>query len=161
MFPSERAKAAGAPVEVDISRLEPGQKIDVEWRGKVVWIMNRTPEMLASLKALTDKLADPQSKNAAQQPKYGLAFRWLAAVQASKKEYEKAKASFERALALNPQDAASMQGLATVYIATNKTAEGLKRIEKIVAQQPDFAPAVAILASLQTNHVNQLQRRKA
>ena len=41
-FPSERAKAAGAPVEVDIGKLEPGQKIDVEWRGKVVWIINRT-----------------------------------------------------------------------------------------------------------------------
>ena len=45
-FPSERAKAAGAPVEVDIGKLEPGQKIDVEWRGKVVWIINRTPPML-------------------------------------------------------------------------------------------------------------------
>ena len=48
-FPSERAKAAGAPVEVDIAKLEPGQKIDVEWRGKVVWLIRRTPEMLASL----------------------------------------------------------------------------------------------------------------
>ena len=42
-WPSERAKAAGAPVEVDISKLEPGQKINVEWRGKVVWVINRTP----------------------------------------------------------------------------------------------------------------------
>ena len=48
-FPSERAKAAGAPVEVDISKLELGQKIDIEWRGKVVWLINRTPDMLASL----------------------------------------------------------------------------------------------------------------
>ena len=41
-WPSERAKAAGAPVEVDISKIEPGQKINVEWRGKVVWVINRT-----------------------------------------------------------------------------------------------------------------------
>jgi ubiquinol-cytochrome c reductase iron-sulfur subunit len=69
-FPSERAKAAGAPVEIDIGRLEPGQKIDVEWRGKVVWVMKRTPEMLSSLAVLKDKLADPQSRNLGQQPKY-------------------------------------------------------------------------------------------
>ena len=47
--PSERAKAAGAAVEVDISALQPGQKIVVEWRGKPVWIMKRTPEQLAGL----------------------------------------------------------------------------------------------------------------
>ena len=66
-FPSERAKAAGAPVEVDIGKLEPGQKIDVEWRGKVVWIINRTAPMLASLPKLDPRLADPNS-NASQQP---------------------------------------------------------------------------------------------
>jgi ubiquinol-cytochrome c reductase iron-sulfur subunit len=69
MFPSERAKAAGAPVEIDISKLEPGQKIDVEWRGKVCWIVSRTPDMLASLSKLTDKLADPNC-NQEQQPAY-------------------------------------------------------------------------------------------
>ena len=69
MFPSERAKAAGAPVEVDISKLEPGQKIDVEWRGKVVWIVNRTPAMLDSLAKVDAKLADPAS-NQPQQPDY-------------------------------------------------------------------------------------------
>ena len=68
-FPSERAKAAGAPVEVDIGKLEPGQKIDVEWRGKVVWIINRTAPMLASLEKLDPKLADPKS-NGSQQPVY-------------------------------------------------------------------------------------------
>jgi ubiquinol-cytochrome c reductase iron-sulfur subunit len=68
-FPSERAKAAGAPVEVDIGKLEPGQKIDVEWRGKVVWIVNRTPAMLDSLAKLDAKLADPNS-NVLQQPAY-------------------------------------------------------------------------------------------
>ena len=68
-FPSERAKAAGAPVEVDISKLEPGQKIDVEWRGKVCWIVQRTPEMLASLPKLTERLADPASRQE-QQPAY-------------------------------------------------------------------------------------------
>ncbi|MEW9898854.1 ubiquinol-cytochrome c reductase iron-sulfur subunit [Chitinivorax sp. PXF-14] len=68
-FPSERAKAAGAPVEVDISKLEPGQKINVEWRGKPVWIVNRTKEQLANLVKLDDKLADPKS-DADQQPDY-------------------------------------------------------------------------------------------
>ena len=69
MFPSERAKAAGAPVEVDIAKLELGQKIDVEWRGKVVWIINRTDAMLESLPKLDPKLADPNS-NDSQQPPY-------------------------------------------------------------------------------------------
>lgn len=68
-FPSERAKAAGAPVEVDIAKLEPGQKIDVEWRGKVVWLVNRTPEMLASLAKLESQLLDPNS-DVPQQPPY-------------------------------------------------------------------------------------------
>lgn len=62
MLPSERAKAAGAPVEVDISKLEPGQKITIEWQGKPVWIVNRTKEMLDTLSKLSDKVADPQSK---------------------------------------------------------------------------------------------------
>jgi len=67
LFPSERAKAAGAPVDVDIGKLEPGQKIDIEWRGKVVWIINRTAPMLESLPKLDPKLADPNS-NVSQQP---------------------------------------------------------------------------------------------
>lgn len=69
MVPSERAKAAGAPVEVDISKLEPGQKIDVEWRGKVVWLINRTPEMLASLPKIAAQLADASSEKS-DQPAY-------------------------------------------------------------------------------------------
>ena len=69
MQPSERAKAAGAPVEVDISKLEAGQKLDVEWRGKVVWIVNRSKAMMDSLPSFDDKVADPQSKNK-QQPEY-------------------------------------------------------------------------------------------
>src|SRR6478672_5819511 len=60
--PSERAKAAGAPVEVDISGLAPGELKTVEWRGKPVWILKRSPEMLAALPKLADKLADPESK---------------------------------------------------------------------------------------------------
>ena len=60
--PSERAKAAGAPVEVDISDLAPGQMKTVEWRGKPVWILRRTPEMLASLKTTTSQLVDPASE---------------------------------------------------------------------------------------------------
>ena len=69
MMPSERAKAAGAPVEVDISKLEPGMLLLVEWRGKVVWILSRTPEMLASLTTLDSKLSDPNSERE-QQPEY-------------------------------------------------------------------------------------------
>lgn len=68
-LPSERAKAAGAPVEVDISKLEPGQKINVEWRGKPVWVVNRTPEQLANLAKLDGSLLDPKSA-AADQPEY-------------------------------------------------------------------------------------------
>ncbi len=65
MEPSERAKAAGAPVEVDISALKPGEKMTVEWRGKPVWILKRTPEMLASLKKTDAEVADPNSERKA------------------------------------------------------------------------------------------------
>ena len=60
--PSERAKAAGAPVQVDISGLKPGEKLTVEWRGKPVWIIKRTPEQLATLPKLDAQLADPKSQ---------------------------------------------------------------------------------------------------
>ncbi len=60
--PSERAKAAGAPVQVDISSIKPGEKLTVEWRGKPVWIVRRTPEQLDSLKKLEPELADPTSQ---------------------------------------------------------------------------------------------------
>jgi ubiquinol-cytochrome c reductase iron-sulfur subunit len=60
--PSERAKAAGAAVEVDISAIKPGEKITVEWRGKPVWIIKRTPEQLAALKNVEGQLADPHSQ---------------------------------------------------------------------------------------------------
>ena len=69
MMPSARAKAAGAPVEVDISKVEPGQLLTVEWRGKPVWILRRTPEMLKSLSEDTNLLADPKSV-IDQQPNY-------------------------------------------------------------------------------------------
>ena len=59
--PSERAKAAGAPVEVDISDVAPGAMKVVEWRGNPVWILRRTPEMMASLAKNDDKVADPHS----------------------------------------------------------------------------------------------------
>jgi len=59
--PSERARAAGAPVRVDISALQPGEKMTVEWRGKPVWILRRTPEQLAALPKLDPLLADPHS----------------------------------------------------------------------------------------------------
>ncbi|HEY2970575.1 MAG TPA: ubiquinol-cytochrome c reductase iron-sulfur subunit [Casimicrobiaceae bacterium] len=67
-WPSERAKAAGVPVDVDISKLELGQKINVEWRGKVVWVIHRTKEMLASLPKLDSKVADPKSEIDRQPP---------------------------------------------------------------------------------------------
>ena len=69
LFTSESAKAAGAPIEVDIGKIEPGQKIDIEWRGKVVWIINRTRPMLEALPKLAAKLADPNS-TVPQQPAY-------------------------------------------------------------------------------------------
>ncbi|MEQ6292399.1 ubiquinol-cytochrome c reductase iron-sulfur subunit [Vogesella sp. GCM10023246] len=67
--PSERAKAAGAPVEVDISKLEPGQKINVEWRGKPVWVLSRTPEQLKNLATIEGDLLDPSSEGS-EQPEY-------------------------------------------------------------------------------------------
>lgn len=60
--PSERAKAAGAPVQVDISAIKPGEKLTVEWRGKPVWIVRRTPEQLAALKKNDPLVADPKSE---------------------------------------------------------------------------------------------------
>jgi ubiquinol-cytochrome c reductase iron-sulfur subunit len=60
--PSERAKAAGAPVEVDIAGLAPGEMKTVEWRGKPVWILKRSPEMVASLKKTDGQVADPKSE---------------------------------------------------------------------------------------------------
>ena len=69
MLPSERAKAAGAPVEIDVGSLAPGQMITVEWRGKPVWVLNRTPEMLDTLPKLDDAVADPKSE-VKQQPDY-------------------------------------------------------------------------------------------
>lgn len=69
MQPSARAKAAGAPVEADISKLEPGQKITVEWRGKPVWLVRRTKQNLEDLPTLDSKLRDPHSEEP-QQPHY-------------------------------------------------------------------------------------------
>ena len=67
-WPSERAKAAGAPVDVDISKLELGQKINVEWRGKVVWVIHRTKEMLDGIPKLDARVADPKSEVDHQPP---------------------------------------------------------------------------------------------
>ncbi len=63
--PSEKAKAAGAAVEVDIADLKPGEKITAEWRGKPIWIMRRTPEQLAELPKLDSQMADPKSERTA------------------------------------------------------------------------------------------------
>jgi len=72
--PSEKAKAAGAAVEVDVSALKPGEKVTVEWRGKPVWIVRRTPEQLAMLPKLDPLLADPKSdrKKGELTPTYAL-----------------------------------------------------------------------------------------
>jgi ubiquinol-cytochrome c reductase iron-sulfur subunit len=59
--PSERARAAGAAVQVDIGAMKPGEKLTVEWRGKPVWIVRRTPEQLAGMKKIEKELADPAS----------------------------------------------------------------------------------------------------
>jgi ubiquinol-cytochrome c reductase iron-sulfur subunit len=67
--PSAKAEAAGAPVTVNISKVEPGQKITVEWRGKPVWVIRRTGEMLKNIEKLTDRLRDPNSEEP-QQPPY-------------------------------------------------------------------------------------------
>lgn len=67
MQPSAKAMAAGAPVEVDLSKMESGQLIRVAWRGKPVWVLNRTPDVLETLKTLEDELADPLS-NESKQP---------------------------------------------------------------------------------------------
>jgi ubiquinol-cytochrome c reductase iron-sulfur subunit len=69
LAPSERARAAGAPVEVDIAKLAPGAIMTVEWRGKPVWFVHRTAQMLAALKAAEPHLVDPQSMRP-QQPAY-------------------------------------------------------------------------------------------
>ena len=69
MMPSARAKAAGAPVEVDISKVEPGMLLTAEWRGKPVWIVNRTKEMLDLLGKHDAQLTDPNSEQP-QQPSY-------------------------------------------------------------------------------------------
>lgn len=69
MLPSERAKAAGAPVEIDISKLKPGEKLTAEWRGQPVWIVRRTPEMLDKLAKHDDQLSDP-ALEVPQQPDY-------------------------------------------------------------------------------------------
>ncbi|QTP54668.1 ubiquinol-cytochrome c reductase iron-sulfur subunit [Billgrantia sulfidoxydans] len=70
--PSARARAAGAPVEVDVDKLEPGQQLTVEWRGKPVWVLRRTPSILERLATLTDsgRLRDPLAEVATQQPAY-------------------------------------------------------------------------------------------
>lgn len=70
LAPSERAKAAGAPVELDIGALEPAQLLTVEWRGKPVWILRRTPGMLERLASAERSLIDPRSEMSSQQPEY-------------------------------------------------------------------------------------------
>lgn len=69
MAPSEAARAAGAPVDVDLGKLEEGMLMTVEWRGRPVWILHRSPAMLATLKADDPRLADPLSRRS-QQPPY-------------------------------------------------------------------------------------------
>lgn len=70
MTPSQRAKAAGAPVEVDISKIESGTIMTAEWRGKPVWIINRSDRMTAELSKHNEALSDPISEVTSQQPSY-------------------------------------------------------------------------------------------
>ncbi len=72
LMPSERAKSVGMSIKVDISKLEPGQQITVEWRGKPIWILRRTPDMLERMKAAEhlQQLRDPDSEVLSQQPSY-------------------------------------------------------------------------------------------
>lgn len=82
MMPSERARAGGAPVDVEFPRLAPGQQLTAEWRGKPIWVLHRTQAMLTMLEspALRLRLADPDLKVAAQQPAYARnAFRSIKA----------------------------------------------------------------------------------
>lgn len=73
--PSAKARAAGAPVKADISRLEPGQMVVVEWRGKPVYIVRRSPEALANISTLDDEVADPASERSDQPAYAGGEFR--------------------------------------------------------------------------------------
>ncbi len=68
--PSAKAKAAGAPVKADVSKLEPGQMVVVEWRGQPVYVVNRTESQLEALPGLNGQLKDPESTNQDQQPSY-------------------------------------------------------------------------------------------
>jgi len=72
MNPSAKARSAGAPVRVDFSKLEPGQQVTVKWRGKPVWVLRRTPQMLEDLRSSTmrERLRDPDSEVETQQPAY-------------------------------------------------------------------------------------------
>jgi ubiquinol-cytochrome c reductase iron-sulfur subunit len=69
MFPSERARAAGAPLEVDVGNIEPGMLITEEWRGKPVWILHRTADMIEAVGKSADRVADPDSR-LPMQPEY-------------------------------------------------------------------------------------------
>src|ERR1700741_2243676 len=66
MLPSERAKAAGGPVEGDIAKIAPGEMAVIEWRGKPVWVIHRTKEMIESLKSVNARLTDPESRASKQ-----------------------------------------------------------------------------------------------
>lgn len=68
-FPSEKAKAAGAPVEVDVSKIEAGQLVTAEWQGKPIWVLNRTEKQQKDLASLNSAVADPNSE-VEQQPEY-------------------------------------------------------------------------------------------
>jgi ubiquinol-cytochrome c reductase iron-sulfur subunit len=65
-FPNAKARAAGAPVKVNISKIEPGQQVTAEWRGQPVFVLNRTQEMLSGLDKIASQLADPDSKSSVQ-----------------------------------------------------------------------------------------------
>jgi ubiquinol-cytochrome c reductase iron-sulfur subunit len=83
--PSARAKAMGAPVEVDIGKIEPGSMVKVEWRGRAIYIVHRTPQMLEQIKGHDDRLRDPGSKDSdqpefAKNPARAMKPEWLVLV---------------------------------------------------------------------------------
>jgi ubiquinol-cytochrome c reductase iron-sulfur subunit len=70
LAPSEKAKALGGPVTIDVSKLEPGQMVQSAWRKQPIWVIRRTPEMIASLDKVTNRLVDPDGTKYKQQPDY-------------------------------------------------------------------------------------------
>ena len=119
--PSERAKAAGAPVEVDISGLKPGEKMTVEWRGKPVWVVRRTPEQLAELPKNDPQLADPNSDRKA----YPIPDYAKNESRSIKPEYFRNNRTVPLRCASNSRSTASVRDLATLRTSSLENFDSL------------------------------------